>query len=119
MSRLEELVKDTLRNGIIVRGVTYDKNLDSLVYVVDGFSKSGIAELYCEKDGRVFCRTRYNRIDEIETFNDLMMVAYDWNRNYCDRAPFGWDSEWLPLFKQAGLVETKEVTKTEVKPLFL
>ena len=113
---LEELIKETLSNGIPVVGVEYDKACDSLVYEVSGFSKSGTAKLLC-RDGKIICETRYNQVDEIEDFDDLVAVAYEWNKNYCDREPFGWDMHWLPLFEKNGLVELKHVEVTKVVPL--
>ena len=113
---LEELIKETLRNGIPVVGVQYDRECDSLVYEIGGFSKSGTAEVYSQ-DGKIFCKTRYDRYDEIEDFNDLEDVAYDWNKNYCDREPFGWDSDWLPLFQKDGLIKVEKVEMTKITPL--
>ena len=49
--------------------------------------------------------------------DDLVAVAYEWNKNYCDREPFGWDMHWLPLFEKNGLVELKHVEVTKVVPL--
>lgn len=113
---LEELIKKTLSNGIPVVGVEYDKENDSLVYEIDGFSKSGTAKVL-NKGGKIICETRYNQVDEIEDFDVLVDVAYEWNKNYCDREPFGWDSRWLRLFEINGLVKVEKVEMTKVTPL--
>ena len=112
---LEELIKEVLSNGIPVTGVQYDKEKNTLVYEVGGFSKSGTAELYNE-EGAIKCKTRYNRIDVINCFSDLVDVAYDWNEGYCNREPFGWDVDWLPIFEREGLVKVEKVETIKVTP---
>jgi hypothetical protein len=112
---LESIVIICLQKGIPVRGVTLSPN-GTLAYEIGGFSKSDTAELYLEND-KIICKTRYNRIDEIENFDDLVDIAYDWNEGYCNREPFGWDSDWLPVFKEAGLVKVETVTKEVVTPV--
>ena len=87
---IEELIKEVLKNGIPIWSVTYNKKKDSLVYSVNGFSKSGTADLY-EEDGKIICETRYNQINEIQTF--------------------GWDADWSPVFEKYGLL--RKVTHTE------
>jgi hypothetical protein len=106
---LEELIKEVLINRICVSGVHYDPENDTLVYRVEGFSKSGYAEL-SEVNGKILCKTRYNQVDEINSFDDLVNVAYQWNSYYCDREPFGWDTDWSPIFVKYGLL--REVTET-------
>lgn len=102
---IEELIKEVLKNHISVESVEYDAVADSLVYHVAGFSKSGTAELM-EKDGKIICKTRYNTINEIECFDDLVDVAYEWNSIYLDTKPFdNWDADWYPVFKERGLVK--------------
>jgi len=112
---LEELIKEVLSNGIPVTGVQYDKEKNTLVYEVSGFSKSGTAELYYD-EGVIKCKTRYNRIDVINDFDDLVDVAYDWNEGYCQREPFGWDAYWLPIFEREGLVKVEKVEQIKVTP---
>lgn len=96
---VESLVKECHHNGIGITGV--DLYNDELGYHIDGFSKSGTAFLYADGD-KVLLKTRYNRIDEIETFEDIAGVAYEWNEGYCDRNPFGWDSRWTKVFDKFG-----------------
>ena len=112
---LEELIKEVLSNGIPVTGVQYDKEKDTFVYEVIGFSKSGTAALYYD-EGVIKCKTRYNRIDVINDFDDLVDVAYDWNEGYCNREPFGWDAYWLPIFEREGLVKVEKVEQIKVTP---
>jgi hypothetical protein len=54
----------------------------------------------------MYCKTRYNTIDEIETFEDVVDIAWEWNDNYITREPFtAYDRNWLPYFKEFGLVK--------------
>jgi hypothetical protein len=109
--KIEDLVWDCLNHGIRVVGVGIKG--DGLSYDIDGFSKSGTATLY-EEDGAFFLESRYNQIDEIESFEDIAAVAYDWNLGYCDREPFGWDARWLPVFQKLGWVDVEEITTKKV-----
>lgn len=96
---LQELVTEVLKNHIPVVGVGLDDN-GNLCYEVTGFSKSGNATL-TEKDGKIYCHTRYNQVDEIEDFEALAWVAFCWNRNYLDREPFtAYSSDWRPVFER-------------------
>ena len=110
--KLEDLVKETLENGIPIVGVGLTEN-NELYYEVSGFSKSDTAKIYQYED-YIRCETRYNTIDDIDSFEDLADVAMRWNEGYCDREPFGWDSNWLPIFEKFGGVEIKEIVKKEV-----
>ena len=96
---IESLVKQCLENGITISGVELCNN--ELAYYIDGVSKSGCAFLY-EEDGKVYLKTRYEQIDEIETFEDIANVAYQWNTNYCNVEPFCVDSSWFKVFKRFG-----------------
>ena len=116
--KVEDLVKECLSNGICVSGVGLikdeDEGKENLTYIINGFSKSGTAEIY-QKDDYIMCKTRYNTYDVINSFEDLAEVAFDWNSGYCDREPFGWDRNWLPIFEKYGWVKTKTKTTTTVE----
>ena len=103
--KFESLIKEIIEKGIPCVG--FGNEGDSLSFEIGGFSKSGTAVLY-EIAGNIYCRTRYNTIDEIETFEDVVDVAWEWNDNYITREPFtAYDRNWLPYFKAYGLVENK------------
>lgn len=103
---LQELIIEVLKNHIPVVGVGLDEN-DNFVYDVAGFSKSDTATLK-EKDGKIYCHTRYNQVDEINSFEDLAYIAFDWNQGYIDREPFTqYDSHWLPIFEKLHLIPAK------------
>lgn len=117
-SKLENLVKECLKNGIPCVGARLDEN-NNIFFVFGGFSKSGTAELHVEKneDGeyKLYSLTRYDTKDEIETFEDFAEVAFYWNLNYSDS--FGWDCVWIPIFENFGWIERKikEVEEIVVK----
>lgn len=80
-----------------------------ICYEVDGFSKSGIATLYI-KDEKIICETRYNTLDEIDNFDDLSLVAFEWYVNYMTRSPFEIPSNyWAEYWVQKGYMK-KEIT---------
>lgn len=108
---IEEIVKECLKRGIYVSGVELWEN-DTLAYIIEGFSKSGTATLYTENE-QIKCKTRYGQIDTIEDFRDLAYVAFEWNKGYSDREPFGWDHRWAPIFIEYGWLEKKERLITE------
>ena len=116
MGKLEELVGCVLKNGIHINEVRYDEVNDTLVYCVTGFSKSGIGELYVADNGDVMCKTRYGQKDKIDTFDDLVRVAYGWNKCYCNS--YGWDEQWIPHFEKAGLIKTNEIKTIQVTPIY-
>ena len=82
---ITDIIKECLSKGINVKGVTLVNG--ELAYDIDGFSKSDYARLY-EENGKLYLETRYKQIDEIETFENIASVAYEWNKGYCTREPF-------------------------------
>lgn len=100
---IHNLVKECLENGIDIIDVELYNG--ELGYQIDGFSKSGTAFLYTDGD-KLFLKTRYNQIDEIECFEDIASIAYEWNEGYCSRDPFGWDKRWVNVFKNFGWMKT-------------
>ena len=100
--KFENLLKEIVEKKIPTYG--FDIVNGSLSFEIGGFSKSGTAKIY-ESDGKIWCLTRYNTLDEIEDFESLVYVAYRWGCEYINRAPFnGYDESWLPYFKEYNLV---------------
>lgn len=84
--------------------VDYPSDLSTVVQV-EGFSKSGTVMLYMEGNA-LKCLARYNEVNHIEDFDDLVAVAYDWWYRYRDRSPFEAPHiMWLPHFIKRGWVE--------------
>ena len=114
MNNLQEIIEETAKNGIPIE-LEYNTVMGCMVYQIKGFSKSGNAAVYYDKDkDTVISETRYNQIDEISSFEDLARVAYDWNKAYIDRIPFGWDFDWKPVFDKFGW-ETDDKRKKREK----
>lgn len=111
--KITDIIKECLKKGIYITGVELVNG--ELAYDISGFSKSDYGRLY-EENGKLYLETRYKQIDEIETFEDIANVAYEWNKNYSDREPFGWDVNWLPIFEEYGWVEMKDIKQTIIKP---
>lgn len=107
--RLEELIKEILRNNIFITGITLID--DILQYEVNGFYKSGSVSLYETEEG-IFVKARYEEVDKIESFEDLVYINYRWWLRSKERFE-GWsvpNENWLPHLLKYGYI--KETTKT-------
>lgn len=83
-------------------------------FQINGFSKSGTATLWEEDDGKIVCQTRYDQIDYIEEYDDIVRVAFDWYSSYSDRDGYSEPSSyWVDDFLRLGLIKTE--TKTVYK----
>lgn len=84
--------------------------------IIEGFSKSGTVMLYLEGD-QLKALARYNKVTAINTFDDLVALAYDWWYRYHERSPFETPHiMWLPHFLSRGwLEEVKTVTYKATK----
>ena len=59
----------------------------------------------------IWAKARYNETSQINSFDDLVVLAWDWFTRYSDRSPFeNPDPIWLPYFVKRGLI--KKVRKT-------
>lgn len=104
MNKLEELVKEVLENGLYICGVGLKG--DSFGYDISGFAKSGYGTLY-QEDGVIKLQTRYNQVDVIEDFDDIVSVAYGWDRGYCSKGSlygnsYGVSVPWAKVYIQKG-----------------
>lgn len=82
-------------------------------FEITGFSKSGHVTLY-EEDDKIICLARYDERDEIESYDDLVHIAYSWYRRYKDRDVFSSPpSEWVEDFLRLNLIKQKTVTVYE------
>jgi hypothetical protein len=82
-----------------------------IYYEIRGFSKSGNVKIY-ENYDKIFCLARYDELDEIENYDDLVNIAYNWYSRYKDREPFSQPpEEWVEDFVRLGRIkkETKIV----------
>lgn len=80
---IEDLVKDFLMCGGLVTGVYY--NGSNLEYELRGFAKSGNGILTKDEKGNVILKTRYDTVDEIKSFADIVDVSNRWTYDYRDQ----------------------------------
>ncbi len=87
---------------------------------IGGFSKSGNATLFITPDDTEWgskayrVTTRYDNIDYVKTYDDIVNVAYWWYMNYKDREPFTQPSDyWIKDFLRLGLIKEKVMTTYE------
>ena len=103
MNKLNEFVKDLIKRGILVSGVSIRN--EELAYDINGFAKSGTGTLFIE-DGKIKLETRYKRIDTIESLSDLVDVAYEWDYIFCNKnsiyTVYSVSEEWMNLYKEFG-----------------
>ena len=103
MNKLSEFIKDLIKRGILISGVSIRN--EELAYDINGFAKSGTGTLFIEDD-KIKLETRYNQIDTIESLSDLVDVAYEWDKVYCSKnsyySVYGVGEGWMNLYKEFG-----------------
>ena len=105
---LDQIIAECAERHIPVKVVPAGRN--RIAYEISGFSKSGTALVYIQKD-KVLCETRYQNIEEIENFHDLALVALEWYLNYRERTPFEEpEPYWAEYWVDKGIM--KKQTKT-------
>lgn len=104
MEKLTEIIKELIKKGIIISGVSIRN--DELAYAIQGFAKSGYGTLFIE-DGQMKLETRYQQIDTIYSLRDIISVAYEWDSGYCRKddyySSYGVGDEWRKLYEENGL----------------
>lgn len=117
---LTTVLGDVLEHKV-ANQVYFDKDLNSLVFEVQGFYKYGIVRLVCE-NFKVVGHTRYDEKHDIENAYDLADLNYskwqDWkHRNEgwgsSDKADLSPDADWLPILLKHGLVKQTMETKAK------
>lgn len=92
-------------------GIPVESELDGKVLILEGFSKSGTAEIYfSDKDNVLKCDTRYDQTDTIESFEDLVNVAFEWWQK-SESKGYTIPSMWVESFVGFGLV--RKVVRTD------
>lgn len=82
-----------------------------LIFKISGFSKSGNASLLEKDDGTIICLTRYDQVDEVENYDDVVHIAFSWYRRYADRDVFSNPPHgWLEDFLRLGLLKEEKKT---------
>lgn len=93
---LDELLKSDIDVSIKLRDGDY-------IVIINGFYKAGQITLKFHSDGTIKAYSRYERVDTINSFDDLVFLNFDWL--YSSRG-YGWmypDREWEPHFKRLNL----------------
>jgi hypothetical protein len=110
---MNRIIEDLVRKGFCLY-VKYNKDEDRFEYELDGFYKSGSVTFYEDKNGQLESISRYDKVNSIDSFDDIVNLNYQWWLYSKDRFN-GWtspDSNWLPYLLEAGLIK-EEVTTTK------
>lgn len=100
---LIKIIEECAKRNIPVSISKNDKG--KICYEISGFSKSGYASLYIEKN-KIICETRYDTTEEIDCFHDLSLIAFEWYMNYRNRSPFENPEEyWAEYWVEKGLMK--------------
>jgi len=108
--KIEQIVKKCLENKVHVELELKEGQIN---YILKGFYKSSGVTL--EQQGEnIAVKQRYNEVDYIEDFDELVRINYRWWQYSKDRYE-GWvspESAWLQPMLDMGLIkaETKTVT---------
>lgn len=104
---LEEIVDEVLsKNNSLITGVIRREENGKRAYKIHIGSKCGDGFLYENEHGEVVLEGRYQEIDTINSFDDIVYVAFTWFNNYSDSDVFSKpDGIWLPFFIKNNLVE--------------
>ena len=87
--------------GCIKNGIPIEIK-DGMIRIPEGFYKSSHAELAIDDLGRLIALTRYNRIDVIEYFKDLVKLNHSWWLYSRSRGYWRWevpDDKWIKWFE--------------------
>lgn len=105
---LNSIIEDCVKHNVPV-SVFKDKKKGTY-YEIEGFSKSGIATLYL-KNCKIICETRYQTLDEVESFHELSLIAFEWYMNYRNRSPFENPAQyWAEYWVEKGLMKKQLIT---------
>ena len=78
----------------------------NLVYTISGFYKSGTAKII-ESNGELVAHTRYDQIDSIESFSELVDLNYSWWKQSCPETWPNPSNEWVELLLDEKLITKK------------
>jgi hypothetical protein len=107
--QVNDIIVECVKRDIPVE-LDWHKELNKLVYVISGFSKSGTAIAY-ESDGHLIVSTRYNQVDHIYNFEGLAQLAASWWRKSCK---ITWDTppaEWKEILLEFKLIDNPKVVE--------
>ena len=108
METIESIIKQVLQRKIQVELTLKD---DEIAYVISGFYKSGTVTLY-QAGYNVYVKARYDEVDKIESFDELVSINYHWWQRSKERYD-GWvnpDEAWIEDLIRLNYVKRKEQT---------
>jgi hypothetical protein len=110
LQNLFDLALECAKKGIGSE-LGYDQVNQRVFFRIHIGSKTGTGDLYLN-DGEIVLETRYQKINVVNDFDDIVNVAFDWFEKYCEREPFtSPDGLWVKFFEEKGWV--KKIVKTE------
>lgn len=99
---LDQIIAECAQRGIPVKVVPAGRN--RIAYEVSGFSKSGTALVYIHKC-KILCETRYQTIEEIDSFHELALIALECYLIHKERIPFEEpDAYWAEYWVEKGIM---------------
>lgn len=114
MMTAEDFLDECIKNNIHIDLNPY---INSTSYAFDayGFGDSKVLTIYDGDDG-VYCCDRFKNIEKIESFDDVIRIAYKFNKREMEKG-YNCDERWLPIFVKNNMVKIKKIEKTIVVPL--
>lgn len=101
---------ENLTQDLIDRNIPYGWSMNNVISI-EGFSKSGTAEVYFSKKmGALQCETRYGQVDTINSFQDLVNVAFEWWEK-SEFKGYSIPQLWVEAFIEFNLI--RKVVKVE------
>lgn len=113
--KLNEIIRICCIRNIPV-SLEYNKEHDRLEYKISGFYKSGDVSLY-ENGDEIICKQRYDMVDVVNSFEDLVSINYYWWNSSKERYE-GWggpDSNWVSSLLEFGYIKKQETILTTYK----
>jgi hypothetical protein len=111
---MNSLIIEILKKGFTLE-MEYNPEQDRIEYYLFGFYKSDRIMLYENDHSTLTARSRYDEIDIIDNFYNLVALNYRWWISSRERYD-GWkvpDSKWLPFLIEEGfVVEKVDVVKS-------
>ncbi len=106
---IPDLILEAMEKGIVVK-------ISKEGYSIDGFYRSGTIDIEVGEDGKLTAKSRRNRVDIINEYDDLVRLNYYWwflSREK-DREWLRPGKEWLEDFLRLDLVEREIVYRPKV-----
>lgn len=100
------------RNNTGLWKIIQNEGDNVLAFEIHGFSKSDRATIF-EHKNNIYCLTRYDRVDIVEDYDDIVRIAWDWYVCYKERG-YSVPEEFKKDFIRLGLIEVKIKTVEDI-----